>query len=61
MFVEVLQGKIGNGHRFSFVELVAKIMLISLGFVVALEARYQRAIIIGKWRVRLTSEHIPHR
>jgi hypothetical protein len=59
--VEVLQGKIGNGHRFSFIELTAKVVLISLGFVVALEARYQRAIIIGKWRIRLTSQHIPQR
>jgi hypothetical protein len=57
LLVEILQLKIGNGHRFSFVELVAKFALISLGFVFALEARYERAIIIGKWRFRFTGEH----
>jgi hypothetical protein len=61
VFVEVLQGLIGNGHRFSFVELTGKVLLIGLGFAFALDARYERAISIGKWRLRLTSNQIPNR
>jgi hypothetical protein len=61
VFVEVLQGLIGNGHRFTFVELTGKVVLIGLGFAFALDARYERAIRIGKWRLRLTSDQIPNR
>jgi hypothetical protein len=59
--VEGLQALIGNGHRFSFIELLAKVVLIGLGFAFALDARYERAMSIGNWRIRLTSNQIPSR
>jgi hypothetical protein len=61
VFVELLQALIGNGHRFSVLELFAKVILIGLGFAFALDARYERAISIGIWRIRLTSNQIPER
>lgn len=61
VLVEGLQGLIGNGHQFSFSELIAKVILIVLGFALAIEARYERAIVTGKWRIRLISSRIPNR
>jgi hypothetical protein len=57
--VELLQGIIGNGHSFSWIELVAKLAIILFGFVLALDARYEREVRLGRFRVRLVSDHLP--
>jgi hypothetical protein len=57
--IELLQGIIGNGHAFSWMELLAKLALIGFGFVLALDARYERAILIGPLHFRLVSDHLP--
>jgi hypothetical protein len=59
--VELLQGLIGNGHRFSWLELVAKLAIIAFGFVLALDTRYEREIAIVGLRLRLVSEKLPKR
>jgi hypothetical protein len=59
--VEILQGLIGNGHKFSWLELAAKLGIIAFGFVLALDARYEREIAIGGLRIRLASEKLPDR
>ena len=59
--VELLQKFIGNGHSFSFVELLAKLAVIAFGFLLALDACYEREIRVGPLRVRLVSEHLPDR
>jgi hypothetical protein len=59
--IELLQGVIGNGHKFSWIELLGKLALIGFGFIVALDARYERAILIGHLRLRLVGEHLPER
>lgn len=59
--IEALQALTGHGHRFSVFELVAKVFLIALGFAVGLDARYERAILIGPWRLPLSCDHIPGR
>jgi hypothetical protein len=57
-FVEVLQGSVGHGHSFHWYELLVKLALILLGFVLALEAIYDRKISIGPLRIALTGEHL---
>jgi hypothetical protein len=59
--VELLQGFIGNGHKFSWLELVAKLAIIASGFILALDARYEREIAVGGLRIRLVSENLPER
>jgi hypothetical protein len=59
MFVEALQRIIGNGHRFSWGELLAKLGLIGFGFILALDARYERAILLGRLRFQLIGKHLP--
>ena len=59
--VELLQGLIGNGHRFSWLELAAKLGIIACGFILALNARYEREIAIGGLHIRLASEKLPDR
>ena len=57
--VELLQGVIGNGHAFSGIELFAKLVIIAFGFVLALDARYEHAVAIGRLRLWFVSEHLP--
>src|ERR1017187_3341637 len=59
--VEILQGIIGNGHKFSWMELTAKLVVIAFGFVLALDARYERSITVGRFGLRLISENLPER
>jgi hypothetical protein len=56
-FVETLQGIVGRGHSFHWYEMGVKLMLIFLGFVLALEARYERRILHGRLRIQLVSPH----
>src|SRR5689334_17428451 len=39
--VEAIQAVLGNGHRFSVVELGTKLFLMAIGFVIALNVRYE--------------------
>jgi hypothetical protein len=52
--LETLQAAIGNGHRFSLLEVTAKSLLLAIGFVVALNTRYEMQITVGRLRLRLT-------
>jgi hypothetical protein len=54
--VEIMQG-LSPGHRFSFIELTAKLCVIFIGFALALNARYEQRIWIGRWRIQLKSDH----
>jgi hypothetical protein len=54
--VEILQGFF-RGHRFSFFELMLKLVIIFLGFAFALNARYDQKISLGAWQIQLRSEH----
>lgn len=56
--VESLQALIGHGHRFRWYELVLKLVLLLFGFIVALDARYERAIRLGPVIIRF--EWPPH-
>jgi hypothetical protein len=55
--VELLQGFIGNGHAFTWMELFAKLVIITFGFVLGLDARYERAVRVGRLRLPLVSGH----
>ena len=57
-FVESLQGIMHLGHSFHWYELAIKLVLILLGFSLALDVRYERMIAFGPIRIRLTGEHI---
>jgi hypothetical protein len=50
--VEVLQGFVGNGHRFHFYELFGKCLLIVFGFVYGLDARCMGSLDIWKLHVK---------
>ena len=56
--VESLQGILHYGHSFHWYELLVKLMLILLGFALALDARYERRISIGKTCIRLVGEKL---
>jgi hypothetical protein len=56
--VEVLQGWIQSGHRFSWFELAAKLFLVGAGFVMALGARYDGVINLGFLRLGLRNAHL---
>lgn len=56
--VESLQGLLRRGHSFHWYELLVKLGLILLGFALALDARYERAITVGPIRIRLVGEHL---
>lgn len=45
--VETLQQIIGHGHRFRWYELAVKLVLLLAGFILALNARYDRALRLG--------------
>jgi hypothetical protein len=54
--VEALQGY-SSGHKFSFIELLLKLIVIFAGFALALNARYEQKISLGHWCIQLKSEH----
>ena len=54
--VEMLQG-FSPGHRFSFLELSLKLVVIFVGFAFALNARYEQKISLGWLHIQLKSEH----
>jgi len=56
--VEGLQGILGHGHAFHWYELLVKLALILLGFVVGLEAVHDREILLGPLRIALAGEHL---
>jgi hypothetical protein len=41
VLVELGQAMLSNGHRFSWVELAVKLLLLAAGFVIALDVRYE--------------------
>jgi glycopeptide antibiotics resistance protein len=55
--VELLQGFIANGHAFTWIDLFAKLFIISFGFILGLNARYDHAVQVGRLRLRLVSDH----
>ena len=56
-FVESLQGTLRYGHSFHWYELLGKLILILIGFALALDARYERRISIGPFHLLLLVEH----
>jgi hypothetical protein len=44
VLVEVVQALLANGHRFRWTELGVKLVLIAVGFLIALDVRYERDI-----------------
>jgi hypothetical protein len=56
--VEVLQAWVQSGHRFSLFELLAKLFLIGVGFIMALGARYDGEISLGLLHLRVRNEHL---
>jgi hypothetical protein len=60
--VESLQGLgLSHGHRFSWLELAVKLGLVLVGFTLALEARYEGSLKLGKRRILLAGPHLPRR
>jgi hypothetical protein len=54
MLVESAQAAgISSGHSFSWLELGAKLCLVFVGFALALDARYERRIKLGSFRIAL--------
>jgi len=53
--VEGLQTVVSHGHSFHWYELLVKLALILLSFIVGLEAVYDREILIGPLRIVITS------
>lgn len=51
--IEALQGLIGNGHRFHWYELLAKLGVIIVGFALGLVARSEKEIVLGSVRIGL--------
>ncbi len=56
--VESLQGLLHHGHSFHWYELLVKLGLILFGFTLALDARYERAILISRLHIRFTGDHV---
>jgi hypothetical protein len=52
---EILQTLVSHGHAFHWYEMIWKMVLIIIGFGVALEARDERRILHGPIRIRLVS------
>jgi hypothetical protein len=48
VLVEVIQAMLANGHRFSWVELAVKLLLLAAGFVIALDVRYEHDLRCGR-------------
>ncbi len=54
--IESIQGMI-EGHRFSFFEMVVKLALVMIGFGLALLARYDKRVHVGRLHIGLYDEH----
>ena len=54
--MEALQLLIGNGHRFHWYELFAKLLVIFFGFAFGLDARSDHEFILGPVRIALFSK-----
>ena len=52
---EILQTLVSHGHAFHWYEMILKMVLIIIGFGIALEARDERRILHGPVRIRLVS------
>ncbi len=59
--VESLQGLLRGGHSFHVYELLIKLCLMLFGFALALDARYERGVSIGRLQIRFTGDHIERR
>lgn len=51
--VETLQGILGHGHSFHWYELLIKLILVFVGFAMALDARYECRVKAGPLLFRL--------
>jgi hypothetical protein len=56
--VESLQGLLHHGHSFHWYELGVKLLLIFVGFALALEARYNGKISIGPINISLIGQEM---
>ncbi len=56
VIVEASQAPI-MGHSFSWLEMAAKVVFVFFGFMFGLNARYDRQISLGPWRVSLLPGH----
>lgn len=54
--IETIQGLI-EGHRFSFFEMFVKLSLLLIGFGLALLARYDKHIHVGRLHIGLDDQH----
>lgn len=51
--VETLQGVVGHGHSLHWYELLIKLILLFIGFAMALDARYECRVEAGPFLMRL--------
>jgi hypothetical protein len=56
--VESFQGWLHRGHSFHWYELIVKLGLILIGFALALDARYERQMSVGRIHIRLTGPEV---
>jgi hypothetical protein len=54
--IEGIQGMI-EGHRFSIFEMIVKLVLVMIGFGLALLARFDKQIHVGRLYIALYDEH----
>jgi hypothetical protein len=54
--IEGIQGII-EGHRFSIFEMIVKLVLVMAGFGLALLARFDKRIHVGRLHIALHDEH----
>ena len=59
--IEVLQGMIGNGHSFHWYELLAKLLVILVGFMFGLDARFERRLSLGAFQVTLLADRVDNK
>jgi hypothetical protein len=57
LIIESLQGLLHNGHVFHWYELAGKLSLITLGFAVALDCRYEHKASLGPLQIKLLTEN----
>jgi hypothetical protein len=56
--IEVLQGTLRNGHAFHWHELAGKLVLIVLGFALALNRRYEQRLWLGVVNLKLQTNRL---
>jgi hypothetical protein len=56
--IEVLQGRLRNGHAFHWHELVGKLVLILLGLAIALNRRYEQRLSVGSLVLKLETNRL---